>query len=82
MTDPSPPTILQRITTYDRIPTDLDESELQRIIDEASAVVVGAVRVPVEIDPPAKWNRLGDVGYVGDVYAVFDSTCSRILFSR
>lgn len=40
MTDPSPPTILERITTYDRIPTDLDETELQRIIDEASAEVV------------------------------------------
>lgn len=40
MTDPSPPTILERITTYDRIPTDLDGAELQRIIDTWSAEVV------------------------------------------
>jgi hypothetical protein len=40
MTDPSPPTILQRILEFNRIETDLAEAEIQRIIDEANAEVV------------------------------------------
>lgn len=34
------PTLLQRVKTYDRVPTDIADSEVQRVIDEANAEVV------------------------------------------